>query len=200
MTPQVADPARMRAWLDAERSNLTDLCVFAAGHERPEHAMRLAEMLYRYLEAGYHSEALVVHTNGLRAARQIGDRDGEARALTNLGAVHRLLGRYGSAAARLRQSLRLHRDRSDRHGEARALSHLGIVEDRLGDTDAAIGYLEQALARYRELDDRHGTAAVLTNLGTVQSQAGDYAEAPTRWRRGERCSANSAIAPERRAR
>ncbi len=177
VAPPVADPARMRAWLDAERPNLTDLCAFAAEHGRPEHAMRLAEVLYRYLEAGYHSEALVVHTNGLRAARQIGDRDGEARALTNLGAVHRLLGRYGPAAARLRRSLRLHRDRADRHGEARTLSHLGIVEDRLGDTDAAVGYLQQALARYRELDDRHGTAAVLTNLGTVHSQAGDHAAA-----------------------
>lgn len=177
VTAPVADPARMRAWLDAERLNLTDLCAFAAGHDRPEQAMRLAEMLYRYLEAGHHSEALVVHTNGLRAARLVGDREGEARALTNLGAVHRLLGRYGPAAARLRQSLRLHRDRSDRAGEARALSHLGIVEDRLGDVDASVGYLQQALARYRELGDRHGTASVLTNLGTVQGQTGDHAGA-----------------------
>ncbi|WP_439658542.1 tetratricopeptide repeat protein [Lentzea sp. HUAS TT2] len=173
----VADPARMRAWLDAERPNLTDLCAFAAGHDRPRQAMRLAEMLYRYLEAGYHSEALVVHTNGLRAARLVGDREGEARALTNLGAVHRLLGRYGPAAARLRQSLRLHRNGSDRAGEARALSHLGIIEDRLGDVGASIGYLRQALTRYRELGDRHGTASVLTNLGTVQGQTGDHAGA-----------------------
>ncbi|MGW4215310.1 AfsR/SARP family transcriptional regulator [Lentzea sp. NPDC004789] len=175
--PPDADPAGMRAWLDAERSNLTDLCAFAAGNGRPEHAMRLAETLYRYLEAGYHAEALVVHTNGLRAARQLGDRDGEARALTNLGAAHRLLGRYGPAAARLRHALRLHRGGADRHGEARALSHLGIVEDRLGDTDAAIGHLREALSRYRELDDRHGTAAVLTNLANVQSQTGDYTAA-----------------------
>jgi DNA-binding SARP family transcriptional activator/tetratricopeptide (TPR) repeat protein len=177
VTAPVADPARMRAWLDAERPNLTDLCAFAAGHDRPQQAMRLAEMLYRYLEAGHHSEALVVHTNGLRAARLVGDHEGEARALTNLGAVHRLLGRYRPAAARLRQSLRLHRDRSDRAGEARALSHLGIVEDRLGDVDASVGYLQQALTRYRELGDRHGTASVLTNLGTVQSQTGDHAGA-----------------------
>ncbi|GHH42932.1 XRE family transcriptional regulator [Lentzea cavernae] len=172
-----ADPSLMRAWLDAERSNLTDLCAFATGHDRPRQAMRLAEMLYRYFEAGHHSEALVMHTNGLRAARLVGDREGEARALTNLGAAHRLLGRYSPAAARLRQSLRLHRDHSDRAGEARALSHLGIVEDRLGDVDASIGYLQQALARYRELGDRHGTASVLTNLGTVQSQTDDHAGA-----------------------
>ncbi|HEX7308219.1 AfsR/SARP family transcriptional regulator [Lentzea sp.] len=170
-----ADPARMRAWLDAERPNLMDLC--SSAHDRPDQAMRLAEVLYRYLETGHHTEALVVHTGGLRAARLAGDREGEARALTNLGAVHRLLGRYGPAAARLRQSLRLHRDRSDRAGEARALSHLGIVEDRLGDVGASVGYLRQALVRYRELGDRHGTASVLTNLGTVQGQTGDHAGA-----------------------
>ncbi|WP_394618626.1 tetratricopeptide repeat protein [Lentzea sp. JNUCC 0626] len=173
----VTDPARMRAWLDAERANLADLCAFATRHDRPHQAMRLAEMLYRYLEAGHHSDALVVHTNGLRAARLVGDREGEARALTNLGAVHRLLGRYSPAAARLRQSLRLHRTGSDRAGEARALSHLGIVEDRLGDVAASLGYLQEALTRYRELDDRHGTASVLTNLGTVQGQTGDHAGA-----------------------
>ncbi|GGM88523.1 XRE family transcriptional regulator [Lentzea pudingi] len=177
VTTPAADPARMRAWLDAERPNLTDLCAFATGHDRPGQAMRLAEVLYRYFEAGHHREALVMHTNGLRAARLVGDHEGEARALTNLGAAHRLLGRYSPAAARLRQSLRLHRDHSDRAGEARALSHLGIVEDRLGDVDASIGYLQQALGRYRELGDRHGTASVLTNLGTVQGQTGDHAGA-----------------------
>ncbi|GLY47662.1 tetratricopeptide repeat protein [Lentzea sp. NBRC 102530] len=171
------DPARTRAWLDAERANLTDLCAFATRHDRPRQAMRLAEVLYRYLEAGHHSDALVVHTNGLRAARLVGDREGEARALTNLGAVHRLLGRYGPAAARLRQSLRLHRTGADRAGEARALAHLGIVEDRLGDVPASLGHLREALTRYRELDDRHGTASALTNLGTVQGQTGDHAGA-----------------------
>lgn len=166
-----------RAWLDAELPNLVEVCGLAARHGWPAHAVRLSAVLYRYLESGHHTDALAVHTHGLHAARATGDRPGEAHALTNLGAVQRLLGRYGPAAERLREALRLHELTGDRHGEARTLSNLGILEDRLGTIADSTGHLQQALARYRELGDRHGTAAVLTNLGSLRCQTGDHAGA-----------------------
>jgi DNA-binding SARP family transcriptional activator/tetratricopeptide (TPR) repeat protein len=198
---QVTDPVRLRAWLDAELPNLTDLCGFAAERGWPAHAVRLSAVLYRYLESGHHTDALAIHTHGVRAARAIGDRQGEAHALTNLGAVHRLLCRYDAAADRLREALVLHGITADRDGQARTLSNLGIVEDRLGMIGDSAEHLEQALARYRQLGDRHGTAAVLTNLGNVRSQAGDHtgsAEALTAAREmfddiGDRAGAASAL-------
>ncbi len=175
----VALPAEPRSWLDAERRNLVAACAYAADHGLAEQAARLANTLYRYLEGGHYADALAVHEHGLRAARESGDRSGEAYALTNLGAVYRLLGQYEPATERLRQALRLHVLTGDRHGEARTLSNLGIVENRLGQNDSATRHLRSALARYRELGNRHGVAATLTNLGGLELRPGHYPRAGT---------------------
>jgi DNA-binding SARP family transcriptional activator/tetratricopeptide (TPR) repeat protein len=175
--PPVAVPAEPRSWLDAERRNLVAACAHAATHGLAGHAIDLANALYRYLEGGHHADALTVHTYGLRAASESGDRSGEAHALTNLGAVYRLLGQYDPAVDRLSQALALHRLTGDRHGEARTLSNLGIVADRLGRYEDAALHLGDALSRYRELGNRHGIAAVLTNLGGVELRPGGHQRA-----------------------
>src|SRR5262245_17105001 len=141
-----ADP---RSWLDAERRNLVAACAQAADRGLSTPAVQLANALYRYLEGGHHADALSVHTNGLRAARESGDRSGEAYALTNLGAVHRLLGQYDVAIDHLSRALELHESTGDRHGAARTLSNLGIVEDRLGQHERAAEHLGAALVRFR---------------------------------------------------
>ncbi|HET9141463.1 tetratricopeptide repeat protein, partial [Actinophytocola sp.] len=171
------DPERLRAWLAAELPNLVAVCEYAAGHDWPGHAVRLAATLYRYLESGHYAEALAIHGAALAAARSTGDRAGEAQALTNLGLVHRLLGQYGPATERLTRALELHRLSGDQAGAARTLSNLGIVADRLGAHAAAKTHLEQALTAYRELGNRHGIAAVLTNLGGLCGSVGQHARA-----------------------
>ncbi|TDV52496.1 AfsR/SARP family transcriptional regulator [Actinophytocola oryzae] len=177
-TPPVAVvPPDPRSWLDAERRNLVAACAHAATRGLAGHAVSLANTLYRYLEGGHHADALAVHTSGLRAAKESGDRAGEAHALTNLGAVYRLLGQYDPATDRLTQALELHRATGDRHGEARTLSNLGIVEDRLGQYEPASRHLSEALDRYRELANPYGIAAVLTNLGGLCLRPDNYAKA-----------------------
>ncbi|MET0133270.1 MAG: tetratricopeptide repeat protein [Kibdelosporangium sp.] len=177
LLPPVDDAARLRAWLNAERRNLVAVCGYAAAHGWATHAVRLAAALYRYLESGHYTDALAIHTFALRAARGVGDRSGEAHALTDLGLVHRLLGQYDAAVEHLEQALDLHRRTADREGEARALSNLGIVEDRLGRPASAGSRLEQALAGYRQIGNKHGTAAVLTNLGGLCNGLGQYSRA-----------------------
>jgi tetratricopeptide (TPR) repeat protein len=170
-------PADPRSWLDAERRNLVAACAQAAERGLSTHAVQLANALYRYLEGGHHADALAVHANGLRAARESGDRSGEAYALTNLGAVHRLLGQYDVAIDHLSQALELHESSGDRQGAARTLSNLGIVEDRLGQHERAAEHLGAALVRFRETGHRHGIAAVLTNLGGQSLRPGYYERA-----------------------
>jgi DNA-binding SARP family transcriptional activator/Flp pilus assembly protein TadD len=168
-----------RAWLDAERRNLVAVCAEAVRHGLGAYAVRLANTLYHYLEGGHYADALAVHEYGLRAARELGDRSGEAHAMTSLGAVHRLLGRYELANDRLRQALAAHRLIGDRRGEARTLTNLGAVEDRLGQHESARRHLDEALAQYRELDNRHGIASVLNNLGGLGLRPGLYQQAST---------------------
>ncbi|MGH3940535.1 MAG: hypothetical protein ACRDTG_18235 [Pseudonocardiaceae bacterium] len=92
--PALVDRATALAWLDTERAALTAVCAYAATHGWPGHTIGFATTLVRYLEIGGHyPDAIAIHTHALQAARDIGDRSGEAHALTSLGTVHWRQGR-----------------------------------------------------------------------------------------------------------
>ncbi|WP_201440386.1 AfsR/SARP family transcriptional regulator [Saccharothrix sp. 6-C] len=170
-----ADAAR--AWLDAERPTLVALCRAAERDDRPGYAVDLANTLYRYLESGHYADAATVHGCASRAARRAGDDGLLAVALTNLGALSRLLGDYDRAARHLREAIGLHRRTGGRRGGPRALSHLGIVLERLGEYEEAVSLHREALAAHRRLGSRHGEAAALLNLGNAYNRPGHHLRA-----------------------
>ncbi|MEO3820969.1 tetratricopeptide repeat protein [Plantactinospora sp. B24E8] len=184
--PRPAEPVPVAAfddrtaatvWLDAERGTLVALCRYAATHGWPAYPVLLSSTLYRYLESGHHLDALDIHTQALHAARLTGDEGGEAHALTNLGAVHRLRGRYPEAFEHLERALLMHERGGDRYGQARTRSNLGIVHERLGQPGPAVTHQLAALDLYRQLGDRYGEAGALTNLGNVCTELDRYPEA-----------------------
>ncbi|WP_128381410.1 AfsR/SARP family transcriptional regulator [Streptomyces cavernae] len=177
IAPVAGDPAAARAWLDTERPTLTAICAVAAERGSPRHAVLLAAVLFRHLDAGQHAEALEVHRHALRAAESIGDLGGQAHALTNLGVVHWRLADSVSAADHLLRALELHRRTEDRAGQARALSNLGNLHWRLGRVRDAAAAHEEALTLYRATGDRVGQARTLTNLGNVRLRLGEYEQA-----------------------
>ncbi|MGA6222810.1 tetratricopeptide repeat protein [Streptomyces umbrinus] len=173
----VGDADAARAWLDAERPTLAAVCAVAADRGSPRHAVRLAALLFRHLDSGHHTEALEIHRHALRAAETLGDLDGQAHTLTNLGVVHWRLADAGSAEDHLVRALELHRRTGDRAGRARTLSNLGNVHWRLGSLRDAAHDHQQALALYRETGDQVGQARTLTNLGNVCLRLGEYEQA-----------------------
>ncbi|MGW0825850.1 AfsR/SARP family transcriptional regulator [Streptomyces sp. NPDC002845] len=182
-SPIAGDPAAARAWLDAERPTLAAVCAVAADRGSPRHAVRLAALLFRYLDGGHHTEALEIHRHALHAAETTGDLSGQAHALTNLGVVHWRLADAGPAADHLVRALELHRRTEDLAGQARTLSNLGNVHWRLGRLHDAARDHEQALTLYRETGDRVGQARTLTNLGNTLLRLGQYEQAADRQRR-----------------
>jgi tetratricopeptide (TPR) repeat protein len=175
--PQQADPAAARTWLESEWFTLASVCADAAAGGHPSHATRLATSLFRYLDGGHHTEALVLHTHALQAARRIGDPTAQAEAQTNLGAVHWRLGRYEAAADCLSQALRTFGATGDEAGQARALSNLGNVCWRQGKYEEAADHHTRALALYRGIDDAVGQARTLTNLANILQRHGNYEDA-----------------------
>ncbi|WP_158853495.1 AfsR/SARP family transcriptional regulator [Saccharothrix deserti] len=175
LTFPAADAAR--AWLDAERSTLVALCRFAERDDRPGYAVDLANTLYRYLEGGHYADASTIHECALRAAQRAGEDSMLAAALTNLGALRRLLGDYDQAAEHLHEAIELHRRTGDHYGAARALSNLGIVQERLGEYEEAASLHLEALALHQRLGSRYGEAAALLNLGNAHTRPGHHAGA-----------------------
>jgi tetratricopeptide (TPR) repeat protein len=170
--PVLADPDTARTWLDTERPILAAVAAYTADHGWSAHTIRLAGALHRYLTGGHHTDGLAIHGHALRAARQTGDRAGEARSLSRLGCAHMLVGSFELAADHLQQALALFRQAGDRDGEAGALNNLGLVDERLGRYEPATDHLQQALALCRQAGDRSGEARAMANLGSVERQMG----------------------------
>ena len=133
---------------------------------------------------GDYPAATASQTQALQLYRDLGDRQGQAWALNNLGAVQQCTGDYPAATASQAQALRLFRDLGDRRGQAWALNQLGLVERLTGDYVAATASLTQALQLFRDLSDRHGQADASINLGELLSLSSAHPSArsttPTR--------------------
>jgi DNA-binding SARP family transcriptional activator/Tfp pilus assembly protein PilF len=176
--PPVGRPAEARAWLNAELANLVDLAAYGADHGWPCYTTRLAQTLFRHLNAGdRYPEAVTIHTHARRAAQHTKDRIAEARALNALGLVDLLQGRYRRATDYIQQALALNRETTDRAGEARALTNLGNIDLLQGHYRHATGYFQQALAVYRDTSDRVGEVGTLGNLGFIDQRQGHLEQA-----------------------
>ena len=111
----------------------------------------------------------------------LGDRQGEARILGNLGAMNYLLGRFEMAIEHTREAQRGLGIIGDQRGRATCLRNLGASHEALGDHLGAVPYHRAALELYRELRDAAGEAACLLNLGVAHTAmgAGGYPELVT---------------------
>ena len=176
--PALAGRERALAWARAERGNLV-ACLDQAT-ETGQHARIIAFTtgiagLLRH--DGPWAEAVARHATALRAARRLGDRPGQANALSDLGDMRQLTGDYAGATRDLAEALDIFRDLGDRRGQANALSTLGHVRSAAGAYPDAARDLAEALAGYRDLGDRPGQANALRILGNVRRFTGDYAGA-----------------------
>jgi tetratricopeptide (TPR) repeat protein/DNA-binding XRE family transcriptional regulator len=165
-------------WMDTERLNLHAAVDYAAFHDRPEYAISIPVAMHGFLRTvGHWDQALALHQTALAAARRVGDRLGEALALSDLGDAQYLAGDCPAAAASLIHALELFRGIGSSMGEANVISYLGLVQQLTGDYRAAEESLTRGLELYRHLGDPVGEAVALNDLGKLQYLTGDYAAA-----------------------
>ena len=176
--PPLAGAAQARVWLDGNLANLAASAAYTADRGWPDHAIRLSATLSRYLAGGSRfPEATVIHTHGLAAARAVGDRGGQATALSNLSQIDLHYGEGQQAAGRLRQALALFRAAGDRAGEARVLNNLATVEAQQGRYRQAGQHHQQALRLYLAAGHQTGAARALHGLGEMDLRMGCYQSA-----------------------
>jgi tetratricopeptide (TPR) repeat protein/DNA-binding XRE family transcriptional regulator len=174
-TPQLATPGEAATWLESERPNLHAVVNYAAAKAMPLHAIAIATAMGGFLRArGHWDQAAGQYQTALIAARQAGDRPGQAGVLDELGLLQELTGDYHAAATTLTEAIELFRDLGDLPGQAYARNHLGLVQIDIGDYPAAAANHQQALALARNAGDQLAEAVSLTDLGMVQQLTGDY--------------------------
>lgn len=112
--------------------------------------------------------------------REVGDREGEARAVTNMSTACFHLGRFREALDAGQRSLVIQREVGNRYGEGIALGDLGCASRELGRLEDAIACHQQALAIFRELGDSDAEADSLSELADVYLGMERVAEALAR--------------------
>jgi len=172
--PDLATLPAAAAWLEAERANVNAAADHAAGHGRLSHAIAIAGVMSGFLSArGYHDQSAALHRRVLAAAREAGDRLGEASALAELGYLQLESGDHPAAAANLTEAAGMFSDLGDPSGQAYALGHLAFLHAVTGDYHSASVIQEQARA-YASGSARSAEAMNLSLQGLVQQLTGDH--------------------------
>jgi tetratricopeptide (TPR) repeat protein len=122
-------------------------------------------------------DAIHIYQQSLDIWRKIGDRNGEAMSLNNLGYASRFLGQYQQAIEFQQQSIEIQHEIEDRSGEAKSLNNLGSIYGSIGQYQQAIELLQKSLEIQHELGDLDGEASSLNNLGLAYASLGKYQRA-----------------------
>lgn len=163
-----------RAWLDAERAALVAVVSYAARHGWPAHAIRLAETLFRYLDGGYHAEALAIYTHAEQAARGRGDHAAQIRNLARIANFYSWQARYPQAIGLYSRALAAAQQVDDGPSKLLILGEIGSMRLHQGRYRQAAQCQEQALALARELGRTLSEVIALDNLGTIYLLQGRY--------------------------
>jgi len=127
----------------------------------------VSNIVNRLHREGYWGMAHTKLEQGLRATRELGDKQEEASMLGELGTNHDRRCEYRKAIEYGEQALAIFREVGDRQGESTTLGNLGLSYESLGDVKNSIEYHEHALAICREIGDRRGEGSQLANLASL---------------------------------
>ncbi|WP_220197629.1 tetratricopeptide repeat protein [Ktedonospora formicarum] len=131
---------------------------------------------------GLYHEAEQYLQQALTLAQQLGDREGRASALRELGLIHLYQSEgqgkhFTIITTSLKESLRLSSELKQLPGKAHTLLALGDVERWRGNRQAANGYYEESLELARRMNDNLTRTRVLCAQAMLAHKAEDFPRA-----------------------
>ncbi|MFD3618048.1 ATP-binding protein [Streptomyces sp. NPDC058676] len=172
------DRAQALAWLDEERAGLVAAVGWAREERFADAAMWLSEYLGVHLSwRRYFDDSIAVAETARDAARRAGNRQSEARALSDLGLALAETGRVGKAIEVHTRARDLFQTTGNRQGEAVEWGNLGTALLRAGRVEEAIDALIHVRDLFQAAGDRPREAMAWNNLGLALREAGRAEEA-----------------------
>jgi DNA-binding SARP family transcriptional activator len=167
-------------WCELERANLVAATCEAAARGRHDVAWKLpvAAMNF-FMWHGYRADWTTTHRIALSSAQRLGDRQGEAWVLNNLGMLHGEQ-HADDAVGYFEQALAIYRAIGDQRGQAQAANNLAFSYRFLERYDEAVAALLDALELQRQVGRRFGEGVALCNLGEAYLELGRHGEAIAR--------------------
>ena len=113
----------------------------------------------------------------LNEAKQAGNKHGERKAYTNLGAAYGCLGDYQKEIEFHQQSLSIAKEIGEKGSEGTAYTNLGVAYGCLGDYQKAIEFHHQSLNIAKEIGDKSTERKSYNNLGLGLQNLHDFPKA-----------------------
>ncbi|HHJ11302.1 MAG TPA: tetratricopeptide repeat protein [Bacteroidetes bacterium] len=142
-----------------------------------EEALALQNIAKAYFFLGDYANAQKQYFASLKIYQELGDKQGIANTLNNLGVLCRSKGDYSKALDYYNKSLELKKILEDKQGIANTLNNIGEIHKFRGEYPEAIRNYRESYTLKKELGDKKWMANTLNNLGEIFSIWGDYQEA-----------------------
>ena len=123
---------------------------------------------------GEYPQALDFYQRSLKIREEIGDRDGVAKSLHQIGMLHQDQGEYPQALNFYQRSLKIKEEIGDRPGLARSLAETGLLYEEMDQPLKAIPLVVQAFLMFVGMNMPEGRTA-FSALQRLRKQAGEQA-------------------------
>jgi len=161
------------AWLESERLNLLAAIRKAASRQLHTVSWKIAVLLWGFFYLHKHwSDWMAASRIALASARHIGDREGEAWTLVELGGAYRDTEQFAGAVECYAQALPVLHAIGNGPGEGWTLTNLGRTHANLEQHGEAISCYRLALAIFKRVDHRWGEGWALDYLGLSYASQG----------------------------
>ncbi len=171
---KIDDPAR------AIRYGNEAIKLFAVTSDPAANIATLNEMAWAHMTVGQYDSASFYADSGRRFAERVGDKGGQARAVSNLGSLEQRRGNPARAVALFGEALALQRIVGRDRDIANSLNNLGYVYTTdLADYSKGLAYGLEALAIRERLGDGASVSLSLNNIGIVYGRLRQYDRALT---------------------
>ncbi len=154
---------------DSERFYRTYLGLFT--DPTPEFVLARNELAHQVLmPRGLNDETMIELQHALREARELGDVEGEAQSLENLGAVTRTVGRLQDAVDLFDEALVIRRNQEEPRGLGRVLCLIGFGYAGIGDLERSQASFAEAFDLAIETHDTWIEARALMGLARIDQE------------------------------
>jgi len=197
ISPVIAPPADSAfgdrdtalTWLDSEYSNVIAAALLIASADagtelRPlEIVVGLVLDLWRYFELRRRfDDWIVLTTIALRGAQELGRRDHEAAALSNLGGALRQARRFDEAIEYCRRAIGISQELENVRTEGTARNNLSAALTEAGRYEEARENCHETIRLFRAAGDRHREGIAVHHLGQALKRLGRPEEAAAAFR------------------
>ncbi|MBC7865018.1 MAG: tetratricopeptide repeat protein [Bacteroidia bacterium] len=117
--------------------------------------------------------ALAAFKKSLDVYTLIGDKDGIAVTLSNMGTIYEALGNIGMAIEDYAKALKIQEQNGNQKSVAILLNNIGLLYKNRGEYKLALEYYNNSLALRKKTGDKKGEANLLNNIGALVHKNGN---------------------------